>query len=46
MDQDFVAGMVLGGAVGGWFAYRVGNWVASVRAARSTYRTQRHVQRR
>jgi membrane protein YqaA with SNARE-associated domain len=44
--NDFVAGALAGGVLGGWVGYRFGLFTAALRAARSTYKTQRRLHRR
>ncbi|WP_167759210.1 hypothetical protein [Blastococcus sp. TF02A-35] len=41
MPESVAAAFAVGGVLGGWLGYRVGNWRAAARAARATYRTQR-----
>jgi hypothetical protein len=45
MKNDVVNGLIIGGVIGGWLGYNVGVWRAAIRAARSTYRTQRNLRR-
>ena len=45
MSDAVLTALAVGGAMGGYLGYQVGNWRAASRAARATYRTQRGLRR-
>ncbi|MCA0144096.1 hypothetical protein [Blastococcus sp. LR1] len=45
MPESVAAALAVGGLLGGYVGYQLGNWRAASRAARATYRTQRGIRR-
>jgi hypothetical protein len=45
MPDAVVAAFAVGGVLGGYLGFQLGNWRAASRAARATYRTQRGIRR-